>query len=188
MDDRRASPRDRIPDHPPVDRRSLLGAVGGLAIAALAGCTTTEKPKGTLIEGDEAPDGDGGDGGDGEGTIVPGTPTPKDVFSLSDSSFGPNDGGYMTYAATVENTSDERWIATLHARLQLENPITPESDGGSATVTPLTPVDADLTRRVDLGPGETQDVTFTFDVTETAYLERYRSASFGISWSDLSKP
>ena len=185
MDDRRASPRDRIQDHPSVDRRSLLGAVGGLAIAALAGCTTTEKPKGTLIEGDGAPD---GDGGDGEGTIVPGTPTPKDVFSLSDSSFQPNDDGYMTYAATVENTSDERWIATLHARLQLDDPVTPESDEGSATVTPLTPVDADLTRRIDLGPGESREVSMSFGVTETAYLDRYRSASFGISWSDLSKP
>ncbi|HKL28725.1 MAG TPA: hypothetical protein VJ898_05590 [Natrialbaceae archaeon] len=185
MDDRRAPDRDPTSRRRPVGRRSLLGAVGGLAIAALAGCTTTEKPKGTLIEGDGTA---GGDVGDGGATIVPGTPTPKDVFSLSDSSFGPNDDGYMTYAATVENTSDERWIATLHARLRLDDPVTPESDEGSATVTPLTPVDADLTRRIDLGPGETREVSMSFEVTETAYLERYRSASFGISWSDLSKP
>lgn len=191
MDDRRAPNQDRTLDRRPVGRRSLLGAVGGLAVAALAGCTTTEKPKGTLIEGDGSAGGDGGDGGDGGNggtTAVPGTPTPKDVFSLSDSSFRANDEGYMTFAATVENTTDERWAATLHARLELDKPVTPESDEESATPTPLTPREIDLTREVDLGPDETQDVTMTFEVTETTYLERYRSASFGTSWSDLSKP
>jgi len=182
MDERRDPDRDRPSDRRSVGRRSLLGSVGGLALAALAGCTTTEKPKGTLIEGDGT-----GDGGV-DATTVPGTPTPDEIFTLSDTSFGPNDEGYITYAATVENTSDERWAATLHARLDLGRPVTPEGDGESATPTPLTPREIDLTERVDLGPGETQDVTMTFDVTETAYFQGYRSASFGLSWSDLSRP
>lgn len=185
MDDRRAPDRDTTPGRRPVCRRALLGAVGGLAAGVLAGCTTTEKPKGTLIEGD----GGDGDGGDGGATVVPGTPTPKEVFSLSETSFEPNDDGYMTYAATVENTTDERWAATLHARLQLSGGKTPEGDDeASATPTTLPPRDIDLTREIDLGPGETQAVSMTFEVTETAYLELYRSASFGISWSDLSQP
>ncbi|MFT4889565.1 MAG: hypothetical protein ACI9YT_000475 [Halobacteriales archaeon] len=182
MDDRRDPDRDRPPARRSVGRRSFLGGVGGLALAALAGCTTTEKPKGTLIEGD------GTDVGGVDTTTVPGTPTPDEIFTLSDTSFGPNDEGYMTYAATVENTTDERWAATLHARLELGRPITPEGDEESATPTPLTPRETELTREIDLGPRETQDVALTFDVTETAYFELYRSASFGISWSDHRRP
>lgn len=182
MDERRDPDRNRPSDRRSVGRRSLLGGVGGLALAALAGCTTTEKPQGTFIEGDGT-----ADGGNGT-TTEPGTPTPREVFTLSDTSFGPNDEGYMTYAATVENSSDERWAATLHATLELDRPITPEGDEESATPTPLTPRETELTERVDLAPGATENVTLTFDVTDTVYFQGYRSASFGTFWSDLSRP
>jgi len=180
MDDRRAPDRDRAANRRRVERRSFLGAVGGLSLATLAGCTTTEKPSGTLIEGD-APT-------RGEGTTVPpetATPTPGDVFSLSKSALEANEDGYMTYTATVENTADRRWIATLHARLQLGNPVTPEEE---ASATPLTPRSLEGTRRINLAPGETRDVTITFDVTDTVYFSKYRSSSFDVAWSDLVRP
>ncbi|MFQ3293129.1 MAG: hypothetical protein ACI8VE_000185 [Natrialbaceae archaeon] len=166
-----------------VARRTVLGATGSLVLAALAGCTTTEKPKGTLIEGDGS---DGG--GDGETTIAPETPPPKEVFSVSDTNFGPNENDLMTFTATVMNTSDERWMVTFHANLELTDPVTPEGDEESVTPTPLAPRDLELTREIDLESGESQDLTMTFDVTQTTYLERYRSISFGTAWSDLERP
>jgi len=107
--------------------------------------------------------------------------------SIVESSFEPNDEGRLAYAATIENVSDARWAATLHATLKLGNPVQPEAEG-SATPTTFTPRNIDLTRRIDLAPGATTDVTMTFDVTWSVYSDRYRSSSFRPSWSDLSQP